>query len=393
MITMPDTTSSRSYILGTGLAMFSMFFGAGNVVFPLALGQFAKDNIFFAILGLLITAVGVPFAGLIAMTLFHGNYRHFFSRMGNGPGYLITAIIMALIGPLGAIPRCIALSYSTASSYIPGISLPLFSAFSCILIFLFTVKRNNLIDVLGYLLTPFLLLSLAIIIIMGLINSPILPISPHSPGEVFFEGFKQGYQTMDLLGAFFFSSVVLIGLKRNLQPQELSSTTSLLKATMRASLIGAALLSLVYIGFCYLASFHSDHLKGVKTDYLISKIAVQVLGDQGGIIVCLAVALACLTTAIALCAVFAEYTHEDITFFKIGYKSCLFITLLIAYFISTLNFTVIIALLAPILQVCYPALITLSFFNLLYKLYHVRTIKIPVYTVFLATLAYYLIAE
>lgn len=376
-------------IIGTGLAMFSMFFGAGNVVFPLALGQFAKDNNLFAILGLLITAVGVPFTGLIAMTLFHGNHRHFFSRMGNGPGYLITAIIMALIGPFGAIPRCIALSYSTASAYLHGISLEIFSGISCLLIFVLTVKRNAIIDILGYLLTPFLLGSLAIIIIKGLYDSPEAPVSAHYPSAVFLEGLKQGYQTMDLLGAFFFSAVVLVGLKKDLPSNELSNISTLLKLTLRASVIGAILLSIVYIGFSYLASSHSEHLVNAKADDLISMIAIRVLGNYGGLIVSIAVALACLTTAIALCSVFAEYLHEDITQYKVKYECCLIITLLIAYFISTLNFNQIIALLAPILQVCYPALIVLSICNLLYKRYHIKMVKTPVYIVFLATLAYY----
>src|SRR5665647_1655937 len=100
--------ANKSPIIATGLAMFSMFFGAGNVVFPLALGQIAQDKNFFAILGMLVTAVGVPFAGLIAMTLFNGDYRKFFARMGAVPGFIVVAIIMGLIGPFGAIPRCIA---------------------------------------------------------------------------------------------------------------------------------------------------------------------------------------------------------------------------------------------------------------------------------------------
>lgn len=383
--------ATRSNTLATGLAMFSMFFGAGNVVFPLALGQYAQDNNIFAIFGLLFTAVGVPFTGLIAMTLFQGNYRHFFARMGNGPGAIITAIIMALIGPFGAIPRCIALSYSTASSFLPGISLPIFSIISCLLIFAFTIRRNNIIDVLGYILTPFLLLSLGIIILKGLIFSPSAPISQLPSSTVFLEGLKQGYQTMDLLGAFFFSSIVLVCLRKNLPAEDLNNTPLLLRLTLRASYIGAALLSLVYIGFSYLASFHSELLKDVRADDLISKIALLVLGDQAGIVVCIAVALACLTTAIALCSVFAEYLHEDITSFKLGYGPCLIGSLICTYFISTLNFTVIITMLSPVLKVCYPALIVLSFFNILNKLYHVKTVRTPVYTVFLTSLIYYLI--
>lgn len=380
----------RSNIVATGLAMFSMFFGAGNVVFPIALGQYARDNNIYAILGLLVTAVGVPFVGLITMTLYDGDYRAFFDRMGKLPGTIICACIMGLIGPFGAIPRCIALSYSTAADYMPGISLPLFSFGACLLIFALTYKRNSIVDILGYFLTPVLLLSLAVIIVKGLFFSPQAPESTFSPGAVFLEGLQQGYQTMDLLGAFFFSSVVIFCLKKDLSDRQKLDNDLILKLMLRASVIGAFLLSLVYVGFGYLASYHSLELSGIKPDELISKIAVNVLGDQAGIVVCIAVALACLTTAIALCSVFAEYLHEDITDYKVSYVSCLIFTLLVTFFISTLNFTVIVSLLAPVLQVCYPALITLTFFNLLHRLYEIEIVKTPVYAVFFATLAYYL---
>ena len=93
------TQASKTNIIAIGFAMFSMFFGAGNVVFPLALGQYAQDHNFYAILGLLITAVGVPFAGLMAMTLYNGDYKKFFERIGPLPGFAVAAIIMGLIRP------------------------------------------------------------------------------------------------------------------------------------------------------------------------------------------------------------------------------------------------------------------------------------------------------
>jgi len=95
---------SRTTVWATGFAMFSMFFGAGNVVFPLELGLGAQSQNIWAIAGLLITAVGVPFIGLISMTLFNGNYHHFFERIGKVPGFIVAALIMGLIGPFGALP-------------------------------------------------------------------------------------------------------------------------------------------------------------------------------------------------------------------------------------------------------------------------------------------------
>lgn len=377
--------TNKSLTIATGLAMFSMFFGAGNVVFPLALGQIAKDQNFYAIIGMLITAVGVPFTGLIAMTLFDGDYKLFFQRIGKIPGFVVSLIIMGLIGSFGALPRCIALSYSTAKVFLPEISLPLFSGIFCFIIWMFTFKRSSIIDTLGYVLTPLLLGSLGLIIVKGIITPEHLPISEHDSITVFLKGLKDGYSTMDLLGAFFFSSVIINCLKNGLKSKDTTSH-ELVMTTLKASVIGAFLLAITYIGFSYVASIHSIALDGVSSEALISTIAIHVLGPNAGLIACTAVALACLTTAIALAAVFAEFIHKDVGRNKINYSISLLITLIIAFFVSTLNFNGIAAFLVPILQLCYPSLIVLSIFNILNKLYGVQMIKTPVAVTFLISL-------
>lgn len=382
-------SSHQPHLIGAGLAMFSMFFGAGNVVFPLAMGQYAQDDNLYAILGLLITAVAMPFTGLIAMTLYEGNYQQFFGRIGKIPGFILALCMMGLIGPFGAIPRCVALSYSTLKVYLPNVSLSTFSLFSCCLIFAFTIKRNRILDLLGYFLTPILLISLATIIIKGIFSSSELPQAEHSSLSIFFKGMKEGYQTMDLLAAFFFSSVVLVGLKKDLFLSDQQDYKKLFWVTFQASCIGAFLLSVVYIGFSFVAAYQSHHLMGIATDELISALSIQILGEYGGIIASVAVALACLTTAIALATVFAEFLYEDITQFHLRYEWSLVLTLIITYYVSTFNFGGIAAFLKPILQVCYPALILLSFLNILYKLYGFKVVKAPVFLTFLISLIYY----
>lgn len=376
----------KSNSIATGLAMFSMFFGAGNVVFPLAIGQFAQDKNFYAILGLLLTAVGVPFLGLIAMTLFDGNYKTFFNRIGNVPGFLVSMFIMGLIGPFGATPRCIALAYSTIHTYLPGIPLVAFSIISCIIIYLFTFRKNQILDILGYVLTPFLLVSLLIIIVKGLLAAPDLQAIEHSESTVFLKGLKEGYQTMDLLGAFFFSSVVLTCLKVAIPSSEHQNHKRLIKQTLKASAIGAFLLSVVYIGFSYVAAFHTGELGAVNQEDLLGAIAHKVLGPYGGLVASIAVALACLTTAIALCAVFSDYLYNDVSDKKLPFQLSLILTLIISGIFSTLEFTGIIAILAPILSVFYPALIVLSILNIAFKLYHFKPVKVPVFATFAITL-------
>ena len=126
-----------------GLTIFAMFFGAGNIFLPLALSQYALDKTPWALAGFLITAVAIPIAGLLAMFRFGGHIRLFFSRLGKIPGFCIACLTIALIGPFGAAPRCIALAHSTLSASIPSIPLILFSGIACLLIFFFTYRKNQ----------------------------------------------------------------------------------------------------------------------------------------------------------------------------------------------------------------------------------------------------------
>jgi branched-chain amino acid:cation transporter, LIVCS family len=388
------TPAARSTTLATGLAMFSMFFGAGNVVFPLALGQYAQNQNIYAILGLLITAVGVPFLGLIAMTLYDGNYKHFFNRMGKGPGYLMILIIMGLIGPFGALPRCIALSYATLKTYLPFEEMLIFNIFSCCLIFLVTFRKNQIVNLLGYILTPILLISLLTIIVKGLWLAPAAPETAHLPLPIFIKGLQEGYQTMDLLGAFFFCSVVLTCLKKGIMTSHSHGEVNyrhLIFMTLKASCLGAFLLGSIYIGFSYVAAFHSLSLEGLAKEDLLGTLAYTVLGPYAGIVAAIAVALACLTTAIALAAVFAEYVHKELLTKEIPYSLALVGTLIISCVVASFNFTGILIILAPILEVCYPSLIVLCLVNSAHKLFHFQWVKAPVLATFCLSFIYFIL--
>jgi LIVCS family branched-chain amino acid:cation transporter len=272
----------RSDTVATGMAIFSMFFGAGNVVFPLVIGRHAGDKNIYAVIGFLLSAVCVPFLGLVAMVLFGGDYKKFFSRLGKLPGSIIIFFLMALIGPLAAIPRCIALSYTTVKNFLPATTLFYFS-------------------MIGKILSPILLVSLLIIIVKGFIGSPSATFMDNNRKFFFFKGLLEGYNTMDIFAAFFFSAVIIACLKRRfLSHKHDVGGNSLVAGTLRAGLIGLSLLGLIYTGFSYVSAFFSEQLSGVEPDALISSIAFYTLGPLAGFVACVAVSLACLTTAIAL---------------------------------------------------------------------------------------------
>lgn len=379
----------KSESLAIGLAMFSMFFGAGNSIFPLAVGQYAGDKNFYAMAGLILTAAVMPIAGVIAMILFDGNYRQFFGRLGKVPGFILALIIITLLGPLGSTPRCIALSYTTLKNAFLDMSPVLFSALSCGLIFLFTVRKNAILTLLGWVLTPLLLGSLLTIIIMGFFAAPDVQSIDQSNMTVFLKGLKEGYNTMDLLAAFFFSSTILNILRRRLK-ENTSASPLYINTALRASLVGAFLLAVIYVGFSYLAAFHGNHLDINGKDELLAAITMRIAGPHAGIFVCITIALACLTTAIALISAFTDFIQKEVFKEKISYEITLVGALLLTFFVSTFEFTGISAFLGPILQICYPGLIVLTFLNITFRLKNFKPIKIPVFFAFiLSTYLYF----
>jgi LIVCS family branched-chain amino acid:cation transporter len=382
-------------ICATGLAMFSMFFGAGNVVFPLDLGRVAGNMNFYAIMGLLITAVFVPFMGVIAMFLFEGDYKAFFNKIGTTPGIILTTFLMCIIGPFVAIPRCISLSYSTLNLYFPHLSLMLFSVVATLLVFFLTKSRGKILGILGYVLAPTLVISLVVVIIKGLTSYPGAITTDYTPEAIFFYGLKEGYFTLDLMAAFFFSVVILIGLRRSLGKEiDLSSQAGkneLMGITLKSTLLGGGLIGFIYCGFSYVASFYSSVLHGVEKDTILSVISPKILGPIGGVVANSCVILACLTTAITLSAVFAEFVQNQLFKKRLNYLSCLLITLVIALFFANLGFIKILEMSKPVLYICYPVLIFFTLLNIASRLFGFPYVKIPTIVAFVISIIWYFV--
>src|ERR1700722_4366280 len=193
----------------TGLALFSMFFGAGNLIFPLLIGKTVGVNVWFAIAGLGVSAVLLPFLGLAAMVFFEADHLRFFGRIGKAPGLLLLLVLQLLCGPFGVIPRLITLMHATAAPYLSNMPLLVFSLLAAAVIFVCSFRRHRLVGFLGAILTPILLLSLTALIFMGFVIDP-TPNSATVPAtDSFIKGLLGGYNMMDLLGSFLFAAVVL----------------------------------------------------------------------------------------------------------------------------------------------------------------------------------------
>jgi LIVCS family branched-chain amino acid:cation transporter len=374
---------NKSLILSTGLAMFSMFFGSGNLVFPLMVGQMSEGHYGFASLGILLTGVLVPFLGILAMLLFDGSAKDFFGRIGKPATFWFPLIALSLMGPFGVLARCMTVAHGAFKLVLPNTPLWLFSLAACAIIFGLSIKKNRVVPLLGSILTPILLLSLALIAIFGL-NSVDLPTATADGAwESFTTGIFQGYQTMDLLAAFFFSAFVIKHLKDHKSTQ---SNESSLPIFLRASFIGAGLLSAIYFVLVLLGSMYAGDLAQIAPQEMLGFIAKKTLGPWAAPTMCVAVVLACLTTAIVLTTLFADFLKKEISKDKIGNGLSLATTLLIAFFTSTLEFSGIAKILGPILEVIYPALIVLTILSISHKLWGWTSVRMPLFIAFAAKL-------
>jgi LIVCS family branched-chain amino acid:cation transporter len=350
---------ARIGVLSTGLALFSMFFGAGNIIFPLIVGKMAGTETPYAIIGLGLSAVAFPFLGLIAMMLYGGSIQAFLSRLGKWPAFALLLVLQASQGPFGAMPRLVTLMHASMKPYFPNFSLFIFSLLICIGVFLLVIRPQKIIHLLGVILTPLLLFALTILIVVGSIWAPEAQISIEGGGHHFLQGLKMGYQTTDLIAALLFATVILPHLSQGTSDRKIIQ-----RRMTHASLIASGLLMATYIGLCWISAHHSWTLGTVAPEDLLQRIAVQVLGPFGGFISACAVFLACLTTAISLAAVFSQYLQKDLLRGRVGDAVSLMVTLGVTAALANLGFSGIVTLWRPILEALYPVLIILCIFNI-----------------------------
>lgn len=380
--------AKKAPVLIAGLALFSMFFGAGDLLWPLILGGQSGENALFALLGLLITGVSLPLLGLMAMMLFNGKPDAFFGRIGKVPCLIVLFIVQSILGPLGSIPRILTLSFATMKPYLPSFCTSgIFSLLFCVLVVLCTLRKHRIIKLLGACLTPILLLCLAGLFISGFLHPPSAP-SLADQGTAFKNGLNVGYNTLDLLASFLFAPLVLSHFRKE-EEEDVSSLKEAFGKMVKASLIAGILLSAMYVGLTFLGSYYTPFLGEHLPEERLRAISFHLLGPQGAFIASVAVVLACLTTAIPLAAISADYIQNTLSKGRIKFASGIGIVLVISIAIAHLGFMGIAELLSPVLQILCPGLIVLSILNILHRLYEIKTAKVPVYAAFaISTISY-----
>lgn len=346
----------------TGFALFAMLFGAGNLIFPPMLGYETNSTWLIAIIAFVITGVGFPFLGIISVSIVGNNMDDFANRVSPIFSKIFAIISILTIGPMLAIPRTGATAYEITFLY-NGLDSPIYKYAYLILYFaiviLFSLRASKVIDRVGKILTPILLILLILIIIKGIFATDLYINSDTYP-HAFKRGFLEGYQTMDTIASIAYAGIILKSIKngRNLdRKQEFSFL-------IKAGLVAIGSLAIIYIGFAFIgAKMHSVLVTEDKIELLV-KMTSHLLGKYGTIILAVCVAGACLTTAIGLVATVGEY-FSNIT--KVKYETIVILTVFSSFLLSILGVESIIKIAVPILVLIYPVIISLIILNIFHK--------------------------
>lgn len=361
--------SKRTFFLG--LMLFSLFFGAGNLIFPPELGQLSGANFMPAMIGFIITAVGLPLLSIVGSALSPGGYSRDARRIHPLFSYLFFITICLALGPVVATPRTGTVAYEMGllpfvrhSPHADLWMLLFLVAFFGAVLWL-SLNPQKLVERIGQLLTPLLLLSLGLFIARAffLLDEPIIPVLDHDYARgAFFAGFAQGYQTMDTISAIVFSFIILQAIKAN----GVHSQKAILKQCAAAACIAAVGIGVVYgllgwIGNYYALSEQSLAAGNIGV-HVLNGAAQLTYGEPGRLLLSLIVSLACLTTAIGLTVSISGYFHKIMP--RIRYSAFVTIFTLISLGLASRGLDTIIRIAGPILDIIYP--VTIVFIVLVY---------------------------
>ena len=348
-------------IIVVGFALFSMFFGAGNVVFPPYLGMESGPQWLLGFSAYFIADIGLALLGVFAL-LRVGSSEAVTLRLGKIPAELLMCAIILCIGPMVAIPRTSATTFEMAiTPNIPGVSPVLFSVLFFALILALCIKESAVVDIVGKVLTPLLLVGLFAIIIKGIVTplGEIAALPQIANAAV--TGIKAGYQTMDALAALPFGIIVL----QSVTAKGYDSGRKQFRVVGGAAVLAGVLLLCVYMGLAYLgATVSAQYTSDIGRAQIIMALVEALMGKVGVILFGVVVGLACVTTAIALTSSAAAYFAE-LCRGKVSYKVFVIAICVFSAVVSNLGLDRIVAVAAPVLDVIYPPTLVLIFISLL----------------------------
>ena len=375
--------NSTKHSMVIGFALFAMFFGAGNLIFPPYIGKAVGSNFLPAISGFLITGVGLPLCGILACAKINGTFEKMADRVGPIFSVVVSIALILVIGPFFAIPRTAATTFELGihplfPSMGQNISIILYFA----VVLAFALKPSSIIDNIGKILTPALLLMLAIIIIKGIIN-PIGPIVATSYQGAFSKSLIEGYQTMDAMTGVIFASIILAAVKT----YGYTTPKDIMRITLKSAVVAVIGLAFVYVGLMYLGTQTTTLFpENISRTSLVTEIVRLDLGSIGSVILSLCVALACLTTAIGILSAGSEF-FAKLSKGKLSYSSIAITIALVSGVMATMDVDSIVKLAGPVLQIIYPVVISLIVTTLLGDIVKSnKVVAVTTYTVLIVSI-------
>ncbi|MBZ9607516.1 branched-chain amino acid transport system II carrier protein [Clostridium estertheticum] len=365
-----------------GFALFAMFFGAGNLIFPPTLGKAAGNSVLLSIIGFLITGVCLPLCAIIACAKINGTFEKMADRVGPIFSVIVSIALILVIGPLFAIPRTAATTFELGiHPLFPliGQSISIIAFFAIVLAF--ALKPSSIIDNIGKILTPALLLMLTVIIVKGIID-PIGPTVSTSYQGGFSKALIEGYQTMDAMTGVIFSSIILASIRA----RGYESSKDIMRITMKSAVVSLIGLSFVYTGLMYLGTQTTTLFsKSISRTSLVTEIVRLDLGSIGSVILSLCVTIACLTTAIGILSAGSKF-FAKLSKGKLSYKSIAISMALVSGVMATKDVDSLIKLAGPVLQIIYPIVIVLIVTTLLGDIVkNNKVVAITTYTVLIVS--------
>ena len=368
----------RQKILVAG-TLFGMFFGAGNLIFPVHLGQLAGRNVIPAIIGFIVTAVGIPIFGVAAIGITHSDgLQTLSSKVGKGYGIFFTCLLYLTIGPLFAIPRCATVSFTTGVAPMlldpskEWLALLIFSAIFFAFVLFFSLRPGKITVWIGKIINPIFLLFLAVLVIAALTNpgasiAAVEPVEAYATGtSSFFSSFIEGYGTMDAIAGLAFGIVVVDVIRR----MGVDNDDAVAVDVLGSGALTGILMAVIYI-VTILMGTQSRGLFGISDNggIALTQIAGHYFGGVGQIILAVTITFACLKTSIGLVTSCSE-TFVKMTHGKLSYKAWAILFTLFSFAVSNVGLSAIIEYSIPVLMLIYPPAIALIILAFIGKFFH-----------------------
>lgn len=355
-------------ILITGFAMFAIFFGSGNLIFPPQVGLLSGEYVFWAIGGLALSGILFPMLAVAAVGNVGYGLQDMMKHVTSWWHYLYMGLGL-LVVIFGTIPRCGGVAYETGFEGIFG-SLPVYARILFLLIFFgvsyyFAMNKSNVIDRIGKYLTPILLITLLVIIFLAIFR-PMGAIGggvQESGQEAFLNAFLTGYNTGDVGTGIICAGIFIAAFRE----KGYTGKEEYKKMMFGIIVIGFLLLFIVYGGLAYLgAQGGSDYPADVDTTYLLTDLVRRLAGSGGSIVLSLAVIFACLTTAVGMIATTGQWV-EEWTKGKIPYKWASLIITIAIFLVSSTGVSNVLTISGPIFTILFPMSVVMMILGLFKK--------------------------